>query len=247
MTFIDFKNVYVDFPIYNAGGRSLKKNLVSLATGGRFGRNDKGGVIIRALDNINFRLEKGERVGILGHNGAGKSTLLRVLTGAYAPSSGQMEVEGSIGSLIDISLGIYPEATGRENIYFRGRLMGLSKKFINECIDDVISFSELGDYIDMPTRTYSSGMQLRLAFSISTVIRPNILIMDEWLSVGDESFKSKAEERLNSLVSGTDLLIIASHDKKLVLETCTRVLWLEHGGIKMDADPETVCNAYWKS
>jgi lipopolysaccharide transport system ATP-binding protein len=245
MAFIDFKNVSVDFPIYNANGRSLKKRLIQVATGGQLGADPQGRVVVRALENLTFSLKDGDRVGLLGHNGAGKSTLLRLLTGVYAPSSGHAVISGEIGSLIDISLGIDPEATGIENIFLRASLLGLTNKQIESHLEDIIEFSELGDFVEMPLRTYSTGMHLRLAFAVSTVLRPEILLMDEWLSVGDENFKQKAELRMNDMVRSTNILVIASHSKELVLKTCNRVIWLEHGKIRMDADPETVCDSYF--
>jgi lipopolysaccharide transport system ATP-binding protein len=245
MSSIEFKNVCVDFPIYNANGRSLKKRLIQVATGGQLGSDQQGRVVVRALEDLTFTFNKGDRVGLLGHNGAGKSTLLRLLSSVYAPSSGTARINGEIGSLIDISLGIDPEATGRENIFLRGGLLGMTKAEIAEKLDEIIEFSELGDFVDMPLRTYSTGMHLRLAFAVSTTVRPEILLMDEWLSVGDEGFKQKAEGRMNELVKSTNILVIASHSRELVMHTCNRVLWLEHGKIKMDGDVETVTAAYF--
>ncbi|PWK45022.1 ABC transporter ATP-binding protein [Pseudomonas sp. OV226] len=245
MSLIEFKNVCVDFPIYNANGRSLKKRLIQVATGGQLGADQQGRVIVRALEDLTFTLRDGDRVGLLGHNGAGKSTLLRLLSSVYEPSSGTARINGEIGSLIDISLGTDPEATGRENIFLRGGILGLTKAQIAEKLDEIIEFSELGDFVDMPIRTYSSGMHLRLAFAVSTTIKPEILLMDEWLSVGDEGFKHKAEIRMNELVESTNILVIASHSREMVMHTCNRVLWLEHGKIKMDGDPETVTAAYF--
>lgn len=245
MSSIEFKNVCVDFPIYNANGRSLKKRLIQVATGGQLGSDDQGRVVVRALEDLTFTFNKGDRVGLLGHNGAGKSTLLRLLSSVYEPSSGTARISGEIGSLIDISLGTDPEATGRENIFLRGGLLGMTKAEIAEKLDEIIEFSELGDFVDMPLRTYSTGMHLRLAFAVSTTVRPEILLMDEWLSVGDEGFKQKAEVRMKELVKSTNILVIASHSRELVMHTCNRVLWLEHGKIKMDGDPETVTAAYF--
>ncbi len=245
MAFIKFTNVSVDFPIYNARGRSLKNRLLAAATGGQLGNDQQGRVVIRALENINFSFKDGDRVGLLGHNGAGKTTLLRLLAGVYSPSSGIAQIDGNIGSLIAITLGIDSEATGRENIYIRARLLGISKAEIHKRIDEIIEFSELGDFIDMPVRTYSSGMGLRLAFSVSTIFSPEILLMDEWLSVGDERFKHKAEARLKSLVETTKILVIASHSKDLILKTCNRAIWLEHGKVKLDGTPQIVTEAYF--
>jgi lipopolysaccharide transport system ATP-binding protein len=245
MASIEFSDVCVDFPIYNANGRSLKKRLFQIATGGQLGADQQGRVTVRALENLSFSFKDGDRIGLLGHNGAGKSTLLRLLSGVYAPSSGEARVIGEIGSLIDISLGIDPEATGRENIYLRAGLLGMNKPEINEKIDAIIDFSELGDFVDMPLRTYSTGMHLRLAFAVSTVVRPEILLMDEWLSVGDEGFKRKAEIRMTELVQSTNILVIASHSRDLVLQTCNRLIWLEHGKVRMDGDPKSITEAYF--
>lgn len=245
MAIVEFSNVSVDFPIYNASGRSLKKSLMRVATGGQLGADEQGRVVVRALEDLNFTLQDGDRVGLVGHNGAGKSTLLRLLSGVYQPSIGTARIDGEVGSLLDISLGINGEATGRENIYMRGGLLGLKRSEVTRQLDEIIAFSELGDFIDMPVRTYSTGMHLRLAFSVSTVLRPEILLMDEWLSVGDESFRHKAEARMAEIVQSTHILVIASHSRALIHNTCNRVLWLEHGHLKMDGNPEKVLADYF--
>lgn len=245
MAHIEFKNVCVDIPVYNASGRSLKKRLMKMTTGGQLETNESGCVVVQALENISFSLKDGDRVGLVGHNGAGKSSLLRALSRVYQPTSGTVCIEGNIGSLIDISLGIDPEFTGRENAYFRGRLLGLSKSEIINRMEEIIEFSELGNYADMPLRTYSTGMHLRLAFSVSTILRPDILLMDEWLSVGDESFIHKAEKRMKEIVEASNILVVASHSRDLIVNTCNRALWLEHGRIKMDGHPEAVVDAYF--
>jgi len=242
---IEFSNVSVDFPIYNANGRSLKNHLIKVATGGQLNTDQQGRVLVRALENLTFTLQDGDRVGIVGHNGAGKSTLLRLLSGVYFPSRGSVKINGEISSLIDISLGIDHEATGRENIYIRGSLLGLSKAVINKNIDEIIEFSELGGFADMPVRTYSSGMHLRLAFAVSTIVHPQILLMDEWLSVGDEGFKEKARTRMHELVDKTSILVIASHSKEQLLQVCNRIIWLEHGRILMDGNATQVAEMYF--
>ncbi len=245
MSEIIFENVSIEFPIFNATGRSLTSSLLKVATGGLLDADPNGRVLVRALSHLNFKIKEGERVGLVGHNGAGKSTMLRALSGAYYPTKGNVTVSGSVGSLIDISLGINPEATGRENIYIRGALLGLSKADIQKQFREIVEFSELGEFIEMPVRTYSSGMHLRLAFAVSTIVRPEILLMDEWLSVGDESFKNKAESRLEELVSSTKILVIASHSRELITATCNRVIWLEHGQIKMDGPVSEVAPIYF--
>jgi lipopolysaccharide transport system ATP-binding protein len=170
---------------------------------------------------------------------------LRLLSGVYHPTSGSAKISGECVSLINISLGIDPEATGRENIKMRAAMMGFSPKQTNLLMDEIIDFSGLGDFIDMPFRTYSSGMQMRLAFSVSTSVRPQILVMDEWLSTGDEEFRHKATERMKDVVDATEILILASHSKGLLMENCTRLIWLEHGRIKMDGAPQNVAGAYF--
>jgi lipopolysaccharide transport system ATP-binding protein len=245
MAFIKFNNVSVEIPIFNANNRSLKNKIIKTATAGKLGQDNSGHIIVKALQDLNFELNKGDRVGLLGANGAGKSTLLRVLSGVYSPTKGSVECSGRIASLIDISLGTDQEATGRENIFLRGALLGISNKVLEGKIDEIIDFSELNEFIDMPVRTYSSGMHLRLAFSVSTIVKPEILLMDEWLSVGDESFKDKADARLAELVNSTDILVIASHSRELLEKNCNRVIYLLNGKIDYDSTPEKVCAAYF--
>ena len=247
MIHIKFDKVSLDFPIFNSNSRSIKQTLIRVATGGQMGSDATGHVVIRALENISFNIKDGERVGLLGHNGAGKSTLLRVLNGIYLPSSGDATSKGNVGSLIDISLGIDGEATGRENIYVRASFLGISHSLINEKFEEIVDFSELGNFIDMPLRTYSSGMLLRLAFAVSAILKPEILLMDEWLSVGDEGFRQKAEKKLNKMVEGANILIIASHSIDLILNTCNRAIWLEHGKIVRDGEVKKVCDEYLSS
>lgn len=244
MAHIIFEHVNVDFPIYNAKNRSLKNTVMQAATGGKVSFGAEG-TVIRSLEDVTFQIHEGERVGIVGHNGAGKSTLLRALSNVYAPTAGRAEIVGEIGSLVDIGLGIDGEATGKENIFIRGALLGLKKSEIEKRFDEIVEFSELGEFINMPVRTYSSGMHLRLAFAVATIIRPEILLMDEWLSVGDASFNEKAERRLNDLVKSSRILVIASHSRELIEKTCNRAMWFEHGRLKMDSDPKSVCKAYW--
>lgn len=235
----------LNFPIYNASARSLTSRLLNVATGGRLDANSQGKVEVNALDSINFDMKDGDRVALLGHNGSGKSTLLRAISGIYTGTSGSMQVLGQVGSLIDLSLGINPEATGRENILIRAALLGIPKGEILEKFDEIVDFSELGNFIEVPVRTYSTGMHLRLAFAVSTVVKPEILIMDEWLSVGDEGFKAKAELRLSEVVNATKILVIATHSRELVESTCNRAIWLEHGRIVLDGAAKEVAARYW--
>ena len=245
MAYIKFNNASIDIPVFNANSRSLKNKIIQVASIGKLGNDSSGHIIVKILKNLNFELKKGDKLGIIGPNGAGKSTLLRAITGVYPPTKGKVITQGNVASLIDISLGIDHEATGRENIFLRGSLLGIMKEEMKEIIDEIIEFSDLNEFIDMPVRTYSSGMHLRLAFSVSTVIEPEILIMDEWLSVGDENFKNKADTRLAKLVNSTDILVIASHSSELIRKNCNRVIWLENGEIKMDGNPNKICSLYF--
>jgi len=216
-----------------------------MATGGSINSEGNGVVVVRGLDAISLELRRHDRVGLVGHNGSGKTTLLRVLTGVYVPTSGRIDIQGKCTSLINISLGIDPEATGRQNIFLRGALLGFRKEEMKMKLREIEEFSELGGFLEMPVRTYSTGMHLRLAFSISTILQPEILIMDEWLATGDEGFKAKANQRLNELVEKTHILVIASHAKELLAKNCNRVIWLEHGSIRMDGEPTEVLAAYF--
>jgi len=230
MASISLKDASINFPIYGAGSASLKKTLASSVTGGRFGQ-DTGVRVVQALSNITLDLKSGDRLGLIGHNGAGKSTLLRVLAGVYEPSSGDFARSGSVASLIDPALGIEPDATGVENIMLRGLVMGMSKRQLDNLTPTICEFSGLGDYVNMPVRTYSTGMLMRLAFSISTSVEADILLMDEWLSVGDAEFTGKAETRMKDVVAKSSILVLASHSLDLIAKECNRVIYLEHGRI----------------
>lgn len=243
--YINLDRVTVDFPIFNASSLSLKNKMLKAVTGGKISTRHDGHVIVRGLENINLKIESGERLGIVGHNGAGKTTLLRVLSGIYYPTAGTATIKGHCTSLINISLGIDAEATGRENIALRATLMGMTPKAIDALMEDIIDFSGLGEFIDMPFRTYSSGMQMRLAFAVSTSIKPQILIMDEWLSTGDQDFQERAKQRMKDIVDSTEILILASHSKDLLINNCNRVIWMEQGKIKMDGPALQVAELYF--
>lgn len=245
MTSIQLQNVSVEFPIYNSPSRSLKNRVLSVATGGKIERKSDRLVVVSGLRDVTLTIREGERIGLVGHNGSGKTTLLRVLSGIYIPTHGEVSIEGHCISLINISLGIDPDATGFENIRLRGVMMGMSPREIAEKMDEIAAFSGLGDFLDVPFRTYSSGMQLRLAFATSTAVRPEILIMDEWLSTGDEEFKGRANQRMAELVDATKILVLASHSRQLLAANCNRVIWLEYGRIKMDGAPDEVLSAYF--
>lgn len=237
-SFIVAEEISVEFPIYENSHRSLKKAVLNLTTGGRIGQDAGRHAVVRALDNLTFSFTDGERIGLVGHNGSGKTTLLRALSGVYAPVRGKLSTRGKIASLLDVSMGLDPDATGFENIYLRGILDGLPPGRIKSKIDEIAEFSELGEYLNLPVRTYSSGMMLRLAFAISTSIEADILIMDEWLSVGDADFSVKAAQRLEMLVGNASIVVVATHDPSLIERVCTRKISLEHG--KMVSDEPVV-------
>ncbi len=237
-SFIVAEEISVEFPIYENSHRSLKKAVLNLTTGGRIGQDAGRHAVVRALDNLTFSFTDGERIGLVGHNGSGKTTLLRALSGVYAPVRGKLSTRGKIASLLDVSMGLDPDATGFENIYLRGILDGLPPARIKSKIDEIADFSELGEYLNLPVRTYSSGMMLRLAFAISTSIEADILIMDEWLSVGDADFSVKAAQRLETLVGNASIVVVATHDPSLIERVCTRKISLEHG--KMVSDEPVV-------
>jgi len=233
-THIRAQDVSVEFPIYENSHRSLKNRMIDITTGGRIAKDMSRHTVVTALDCINFDINHGEKVALVGHNGSGKSTLLRVLSGVYAPTHGKMSISGRTASLLDVSMGLDPDATGFENIYLRGIMDGLKPSVIRGKIDEIADFTDLGDYLNLPVRTYSSGMMLRLAFAISTSVEADILIMDEWLSVGDAEFSVKAKQRLDEMVGQASILVIATHDPALVSRICTRSIKLEHGRLVSD-------------
>ncbi|WP_117235675.1 ABC transporter ATP-binding protein [Vibrio maerlii] len=228
------ENLTVEFPIYENSHRSLKKKVINMTTGGKIGSDAGKHPVVRALDGLNFTISEGDRVGLVGHNGSGKTTLLRVLNGVYSPVQGSLQTTGRIASLLDVSMGLDPDATGFENIFIKGLMDGLAPEAIRNKIDEIADFTELGEYLNLPVKTYSSGMMLRLAFSISTSVEADIIIMDEWLSVGDAAFNQKASERLTSLIDKSSILIIASHDPTLIESVCNRKIHMEHGKIISD-------------
>jgi ABC-2 type transport system ATP-binding protein/lipopolysaccharide transport system ATP-binding protein len=227
---IELNQVSVAFPIYSAGSRSLKNAMLAATTGGRIGSEAKH-VVVQALDQVSFRLDDGDRVALIGHNGAGKTTLLRVLAGIYEPRIGFMRIEGRVTPMFDINLGIDPESTGYENIILRGLYMGLKKSEILARRDSVAEFTELGPFLDLPVRTYSAGMQARLAFAMATCIEPEILLLDEGIGAGDAEFLEKANERLDHFVRKAGILVLASHSIELVRKLCNKAILMEHGRI----------------
>ncbi|MEM7197020.1 MAG: ATP-binding cassette domain-containing protein [Pseudomonadota bacterium] len=231
MAHIILEHVGLDFPVFEQHSRSIKRQLLSLASSAEIDENSQGVVTVKALRDITMSLKTNTRLGLLGGNGAGKTTLLRVLSGIYEPTQGAIDVAGNIVSIFDLSLGFDDDGTGYDNIFLRAMLMGFKRARINHYVDDIITFSELGKYVFMPLRTYSAGMKLRLAFSITTVMKPQILLMDEWLAVGDQSFMQKAQTRMRELLHQTEILVLASHDLDLVTATCDEALILDHGAI----------------
>ena len=217
------------FPVYGIDAKSLKKNIARVTVGGRLSASNTGSTEVTALSNLNLNLRAGDRLGLIGHNGSGKTTLLRALSGAYEPDEGQIEVRGRIAALLDLSLGIDPSATGVDNIRLRGRIAGMSSKEIEEKMDEIAEFSGLGPFLAMPMKTYSAGMQARLAFAVATAVEADVLLMDEWISVGDADFQKLAHRRLLNLVERAGILVLASHDTELLRLYCNKVMRLEGG------------------
>ena len=232
MASLRLQSVTVDFPVYHARNRSLKNQLLNTGTGGRVARDASNHLWVRALDNVTLAFDSGDRVGIIGQNGAGKTTLLQVLAGVYEPGRGRVWRRGRTVSLLRISLGIDSEATGYENIMMRGLFLGFMPEQVRKHMHDIAAFTELGDYLAMPVHTYSSGMRLRLAFAVCTCFEPEILLMDEWLTVGDRAFVAKARRRLEEFVERAGILMLASHNTALLRRICTTGVLLEAGKIR---------------
>jgi len=197
-----------------------------------------------ALKNINFEVKQGESWGIVGSNGAGKSTLLKLICGIITPSIGSVRINGSISPMLELGAGFDPELTAGENIYLEGALLGHSRAFMREHYDEIVEFSELKDFLDMPIKNYSSGMQARMAFSVATVVNPEILIVDEVLSVGDAAFQRKCETRIHELLQNATTLLLVSHSKAMIERLCNKALWLRKGEAVMTGDVKEVCAAY---
>ena len=197
-----------------------------------------------ALQDVSFEVKKGEVLGIIGHNGAGKSTLLKVISGILKPTSGNIQVNGSIVPMLELGSGFDFDLTGRENVFLNGAILGYSEQFLKEKYEEIVAFSELGQFIDVPLRNYSSGMVVRLAFSIATVVQPDILIVDEILAVGDADFQTKSKKRMMELMGGGTTVLFVSHDLGQIQEICNRVIWLEHGQVRTCGPTKNVCNLY---
>lgn len=243
MARVEAARVSVDFPLYHASSRSLKKTVLAAASG-RLGEDRQHRVVVQALREVSFELREGDRLGLVGTNGAGKTTLLRTLAGIYEPVAGRVTVEGGVHALLDTQLGMNGELSGRENILLRGLYNGMSRSEIAALEEDVQEFAELGEFLDLPVRFYSSGMVIRLGFALATAIRPQVLLMDEWFMAGDAQFLAKARTRLENMVRGADILVLSSHITSAIQQWCTRVLWLDHGRVRLDGATDEVVEAY---
>lgn len=242
---IKVENVVLTYELYHDQTRSLKEAAINLFHKRKY--TDSAKSHFNALNSINFEIKEGERLGIIGGNGAGKSTLLKVISGILKPTQGSVKVNGTIQPLIEISAGFNPEFSGRENIYLNGFMLGFSKDQIVAKEQEIIDFAELGEFISVPVKYYSSGMAVRLAFAIATSIEPEILLFDEMLSAGDAHFVAKAQARMTALLDKSKGMVVVSHDLNMVKSLCTRAIWLDHGSIKMDGLPDVVVGEYLKS
>jgi ABC-type polysaccharide/polyol phosphate transport system ATPase subunit len=240
MARIDLTDASLTFSLRKSRNVTLKQYLLK----GLFLSSFNPKVSIHALSDITLSAGDGDRIGVIGHNGAGKSTLLKMIAGVYPPTRGTVRVEGKICSLFEIALGFEPEASGWDNIRYRGYLQGETPKTLGPKVDEIAAFSELGDFLSIPVRFYSAGMMVRLAFSIATAAEPEVLLVDEVLSVGDAAFQVKAKQRMKEMMSRSRLMVMVSHELNSVREMCTRALWLEQGRVVLQGDPGEVVDAY---
>ena len=241
---LSLQNISVEFPIYSGNSRSLKKVLFNTTTQGNLARDARDRITVIALRNVNLELSHGDRLAIIGANGAGKSTLLKVLAGIYTPTSGRVMASGRVSALLTASIGLNMDATGRENIITRGMYMDIHPRDMRPHIDEIVEFTELGYHIDMPVRTYSSGMMMRLCFAVATALRAEILLMDEWLGAGDAGFLAKARQRMEDFVAGTSILVLASHSMPLLQQWCNRAILLDQGRVAAIGSVEEVAAVY---
>jgi ABC-type polysaccharide/polyol phosphate transport system ATPase subunit len=238
------EDVSVSFPIYHGGSRSLKKSLMYRGSGGHLATDANQRITVEALRNISMNIKAGDRVALIGSNGAGKTTLLRVMAGIYEPVSGSVTSRGRISPMFDIGLGIDSEISGYENIRLRGLILGLSTAEIEDRMQDIIDFTELGDYLDIPVRTYSSGMMTRLTFAVATCFAPEILLMDEWIMAGDAGFISKAEHRIQRFVEKASIMVLASHSLEICRRFCNRGVWMETGQVRATGPINEILDEY---
>lgn len=225
---ISCRDLTLRFPVFGADARSLKKHLVNVAVGGRFSRL-AGVTEVTALSAVNLELRSGDRLGLVGHNGSGKTTLLRALAGAYEPDEGAVEVNGRIGALLNLGVGVDPSASGLQNIRLQAKISGMSRTEIDAKFEQMAAFTGLGAFLAMPVKTYSAGMQARLAFAVLTAIEADVLLMDEWIAVGDAAFQEQASQRLRALVERSGILVLASHDHDILRHYCNKVMRMESG------------------
>jgi len=247
MTHLIANDIDLNYRIYGPAALSLRAQILRPALGAEIHGVEHSIVQTTALKDVSFSINNGERVGLIGANGAGKSTLLRILAGVYPPSSGTVDTEGKVRTLFDITQGMDDEATGIENVYIRGLVIGATKAEVADRLDEIIAFSELDEYINMPLRTYSSGMRLRLAFAVSTCFGGDIILMDEVFGVGDQKFYEKAQKRLHDFLGTSGIVVLCTHSPELVLSMCTRALWLDHGTLVADGPCEEVIKKYLSS
>ena len=238
---IEVENVTMKFKMSDEPLNSLKE-IFTIAVKGKLKFNE-----FLALDHVSFSLEKGKTLGLTGKNGAGKSTTLNLISGILKPTEGSIRTYGNIVPMLELGAGFDLELTGKENIYLNGAILGYSKEYLESKYDEIVSFAEIQDFIDMPIRNYSSGMMARLAFSIASVVQPEILIVDEILAVGDVAFQEKSFNRMKELMSGGATVLFVSHDLEKIEEMCDKVIWLERGKVIMFGDTDEVCSAYKKA
>jgi ABC-type polysaccharide/polyol phosphate transport system ATPase subunit len=237
-------NVSVSFPIYHGGSRSLKKSLLFHGSGGHLATDANQRVVVEALRNFSAQICAGDRVALIGSNGAGKTTLLRVMAGIYEPVIGTVRSRGRISPMFDIGLGIDSEISGYENIRMRGLILGMPPQEIEAQMQDIVDFTGLGDYLDIPVRTYSSGMMTRLTFAVATCFAPEILLMDEWIMAGDANFIAKARQRTERFVAKASILVLASHSIETCRQFFNKALWMDQGQLRLAGPIEDVLDAY---
>lgn len=237
---IEVNNVTVNYRMMKDHVKSIKEYAVRLIKG-KIKYEE-----LTALNNVSFEVKKGEVMGVIGKNGAGKSTLLKVISGILKPSSGKVSLHGNVVPMLELGSGFDFDLSGRENIFLNGAILGYSEEFLKGQYDEILAFSELGEFIDVPIRNYSSGMVMRLAFSVASLVNPEILIVDEILAVGDAAFQEKSKAKMMELMSGGTTVLFTSHSIEQIKEMCDRVIWLDHGKLIESGDPETVCTKYEK-
>jgi ABC-2 type transport system ATP-binding protein len=243
---IKLDNVSLEYTVYDYSMLSLQKTLVSLASAGSISKHKNGIVNVRSIDNLSMQLKAGDKLALIGGNGAGKTSLLKLISGIYEPTRGRCKVQGKITTILGTGFGLDDEATGYQNILLGGIALGYSKKDMMGCTDDIAEFSELGEFLNMPLRTYSAGMRARLAFGIATCKKPDIVIIDEGIGAGDASFYEKANKRLEAFLGDASILIIASHSDDLIKKFCNKCLYLNHGKQEFFGGIEEGLNLYKK-